>query len=296
MAEFLKSIDIEDRIEKLISDASEFVYLISPYLYHIPPMILKRIKEADARGVKIVLIYKKGLTMAGKEVDKLNDISSLTIYSHEHLHAKAYFSEREAVITSYNLFSGEGGSITVDFGMCFPKEEQPDVYEQLVKDSQLLESKSKNMKLTDSKLVDEASLKPKPEKKYREVKVSVKTPASTPVNEKILTVKEKQKFIHDTFAALCPECQVKIEDGERMRVQGKGIVVFTSKERVEVIFVRYGIYQSRMEEVKQFIQSRHPDHGIWFNYNRITMSVDKASEISLLFPIIKEAITSLALV
>jgi hypothetical protein len=296
MAEFLKSIDIEDRVEKLITDASEFVYLITPYLYHIPPLILKAITEADSKGVKTTIIYKKGLVMSGKQVEKLNELGSVTILSHEHLHAKAYFSEREAVITSYNLLSNEGGTVTIDFGVCMSKEEQPVVYEQLVRDSKDVESKSKNMKLVESKLVDEESLKPKAEKKLREVKVSVKVPPIVPgVGGKSLTPKEKQALIVEIFKNECPDCQLKIEDGERMRIQGKSIVIFTPKEKVEVIFVRYAIFQSKVEMVKEFFAERHPTHGIWCNYNRITLHADKADEVKMLFPSVKEAITSLAL-
>ena len=297
MAEFLKSMDIEDRVEKIIANSREFVYLITPYLYHVSPMILREIAEADKRGVKITIIYKKGLVMSVKEVEKLNEIASVTIMSHEHLHAKAYFSESEAVITSYNLLSNEGGTVTIDFGLCFQKAEQPEAYEQLLKESRVVESKSKNMKLMESKLVDEDSLKPPPEKKYREVKTSVKAPPIVPgVGGKSLTPKEKQALVVEIFNEQCPDCQVKVEDGERMRVQGKSIVIFTPKERVEVIFVRYATFQSKLDQVKEFFQDKHPGHGIWCTYNKITLSADKPEEVRMLFPSVREAITSLGLV
>jgi hypothetical protein len=297
MAEFLKSIDIEDRVEKIIANSKEFVYLITPYLYHVSPLILKVLAEADGRGVKSTIIYKKGLVMSVKPVEKLNELSGLTILSHEHLHAKAYFSESEAVVTSYNLLSNEGGSVTIDFGVYFSRAEQPDVYDQLLKDSRVVEGNSKNMKLVESKLVDEDTLKPKPEKKYREVKVSVKAPPIVPgVGGKSLTAKEKQALILQIFREECKDCELKIEDGDRMRVQGKSIVIFTPKEKVEIIFVRYATFQSKVEAVKQFFAEKHPGHGIWCSYNKITLSADKPEEVRMLFPSVKDAITSLALV
>ena len=63
-----------------------------------------------------------------------------------------------------------------------------------------------------------------------------------------------------------------------------------------MIFARYEVYQSRMEEIKGFITAKHPDLKVWFQYNRINMKLESESEIARMFFTVREAVTSFHLI
>lgn len=292
MPEFLKSpVTIHDKIEELILGAAEYVHLISPYLYYIPASINQALKKANGKNIKVTVIYKKGLVSHGKEVEKLN-LANLSVYSHEQLHAKAYFNEKEAIITSFNL-SGNEGERSIEYGIYFTREESPEAFDSLLNDSMKLLADCREMKIEDSRLVEKPVIRAVPP--VSEIKpIAAEGLVADP--DKKLTPKERQNLLLRIFSTEYKECAIKVEDSERLRVQGSGIVLFTNKQRTEVIFVRYDAYKSQLEEIKEFITSRHPDLPIWFNYNRITLNVEKAPEIISLFATIKAAVTAFNLV
>lgn len=284
MPEFLTNATVVERIEETIASSGEFVYLICPYLYEMPLSTLKQLKAAGERGVSTTIIYKKGLAVNGKEIVKLTNIENLSIYSAENIHAKAYFSEREAIVTSFNLLSGEG-TYSLEFGVAFSKQEHPDLYAKLFDESQKLVKLARQMRIEDSKLAEIPIVRPKIVRTQQE-----KIPEGLSIPNKRLTPKEKHALILELFAKECADCQVKVEDNERLRIPGSGIVVFVNKERVEIIFVRYTTFNQIKEEVREYILSGHPGLQVWVNYNRIIVQAEQSEEVAMLFMTVKDAV------
>lgn len=101
MAEFLTTTDCSAAIERIIRNAEREVTLVSAYV--IPRlMYIERLRDAADRGVRIKLIFGKR-PMDDRVMAHLRTIHNLEVYYLHVLHAKCYFNEHEAVITSLNL-------------------------------------------------------------------------------------------------------------------------------------------------------------------------------------------------
>lgn len=293
MAEFLESrAHINIRIEDTVSQAKEFVYLISPNLSQIPQPVFTKLWKALSQGVKVFLIYRHSSLVEQAEISKLEQLRNISIYHHEHLHVNANFNEKEAVVTSLNI-SGEIEESNIEFGIYFRKNYAADMYEKLLSESKRIQRQAVKMVLHNGKLIERSIVEIRPPIAATDTQQQA---ASSPDFSKKLTVKEKQYLILDIFSKECKDCVIKVEDHERIRVQGKGIVIFTNKEKVEVIFVRYDTYNLNKDAVKEYIITRHPDLQLWLTYNRITISVDRREEVISVFSTIKDALTSLNLV
>lgn len=102
MAEFLTTNGASYHIERIIMDAQTTLVLISPFL-RLSENFFTRLRDADRRGVKIVLVYGKD-ELSEQEWEKLAQLENLALRYLENLHAKCYFNEQEMVITSMNLY------------------------------------------------------------------------------------------------------------------------------------------------------------------------------------------------
>jgi hypothetical protein len=101
MATFLTTFETTSELEKVIRGAQARLTLITPYL-KLHQTILDRLKDADARGVEISLVYgKEELTTA--EQEKLSNLTRLRLYFLKDHHAKCYANEQNVIISSMNL-------------------------------------------------------------------------------------------------------------------------------------------------------------------------------------------------
>lgn len=92
---------VMQEVIKVIKEANQLVVLVSPYNdYHIN---LRHPLEAAAERVRIVAICRED--QKGKEGNHLEWLSNLgaEVYLVERLHAKIYYNESSAIITSMNL-------------------------------------------------------------------------------------------------------------------------------------------------------------------------------------------------
>ncbi|MEJ6952106.1 phospholipase D family protein [Natronospora cellulosivora (SeqCode)] len=102
MAEFLTTVGTSYHIENIIKSSKVFLVLVSPYL-KINNVLLERLVDTDSRGVNITIIYGKE-NLLGREREKLDKLNNLNIYFASNLHAKCYFNEKDAIISSMNLY------------------------------------------------------------------------------------------------------------------------------------------------------------------------------------------------
>lgn len=104
MATFLTTTDSSAAIERIIREAEGSLTLISAFVY--PRIVhLQRLRDAGESGVEITFIFGKKPMDQGVFRD-LRELPNMRLYFLRELHAKCYFNEREAVITSLNLLGG----------------------------------------------------------------------------------------------------------------------------------------------------------------------------------------------
>jgi hypothetical protein len=102
MAEFLTTHATAAWIENIILNSKERLVLVSPYL-QLSRTFFDRLKEADERGVKTVVVYGKD-ELKPEETNQLGKLKNLSLLFCENVHAKCYLNEDNMVITSMNMY------------------------------------------------------------------------------------------------------------------------------------------------------------------------------------------------
>ncbi|OAV66002.1 hypothetical protein Barb4_03102 [Bacteroidales bacterium Barb4] len=104
MAKYLNTQDISAGIVKLICEAREYLYLISPYL-QLSACIKERIKDIESEMLKITFIFGKNGHPNSEKIEFLQKLKYAHIYYYKDLHAKCYLNEKEMIISSMNLYT-----------------------------------------------------------------------------------------------------------------------------------------------------------------------------------------------
>ncbi len=116
------------KISELIKNANEFVVLVSPYtdLEGLDSLI-EAINNASERNVKIYYYVREKVGIPGTE--KLN----VELYEVPGLHAKMFFSEKEAIIGSFHLKNTD--EINWGYILEYPREynEMKEFFESQIK-------------------------------------------------------------------------------------------------------------------------------------------------------------------
>ena len=102
MPEFLTTTGISDRLQKIIREADEFLVLISPY-WQTNPRIRELLEQKSRTDTHIRVIYRK-LDLHTEEGQWIYSLPSIELCFREPLHAKCYLNEKEALLTSMNLY------------------------------------------------------------------------------------------------------------------------------------------------------------------------------------------------
>jgi len=99
---FLADEQIEPRLQALIRDAKDWVWLVSPYL-NLWGHLRNTIRLAVSKGVRMIVIVRADPeVLSGEDVQWLTQ-NSVTVAVSENLHAKIYMSEQTAIVSSMNL-------------------------------------------------------------------------------------------------------------------------------------------------------------------------------------------------
>jgi len=99
MIKFLDTKETSKKIKEMIENADDYITIISPYM-KINKDLKKKIIDKE---ININIVYGK------RELNKdeyffLKSCDNVSIMFCENLHAKCYFSEKECIITSMNLY------------------------------------------------------------------------------------------------------------------------------------------------------------------------------------------------
>ncbi|HKR03914.1 MAG TPA: phospholipase D family protein [Bacteroidia bacterium] len=102
MTKFLDTTGISYHLEQLIKKSDERLILISPFL-KINPRIKELLHDKNNLKIDIRVIYGKD-ELKPEEHNWLKSMNCIRTSFCQNLHAKCYLNEKEAIITSMNLF------------------------------------------------------------------------------------------------------------------------------------------------------------------------------------------------
>ena len=155
MAEFLTRKSTTAGIESIIRNAEEWILLISPYLKFDDD--IKRRIEGTRDLDKVAVVYGKK-KLQSDEDSWLKSIEWIETKFCKNLHAKCYLNEKEAILTSMNLYeySQENNR---EMGIRVSLEDDPELYEEIVREARDIERISEMVAASKKhKVVKEASV------------------------------------------------------------------------------------------------------------------------------------------
>lgn len=128
MAKFLNSSAITHYLENLIKNANTSLFLISPYL-KFNSRIKQLLDDRNRLRIDIKIIYGK-VDLQTEESNWLKSMDFIRVLFCKNLHAKCYINEKEAIITSMNLydFSQQNNN---EMGIHIIKEDDPELYQEI---------------------------------------------------------------------------------------------------------------------------------------------------------------------
>ena len=129
MAEFLTRNGINLKLEEIIKSAEKQLWIISPFL-KINLQIKELLEDKDRFKIDIRVIYGKN-DLRPEEKKWLASMASIRTSFRNNLHAKCYLNEKEALLTSMNLY--EYSQVNNDeMGMLVSREQEPALYDKIL--------------------------------------------------------------------------------------------------------------------------------------------------------------------
>ena len=129
MAEFLDTQGVSYYLKKLINNANDKLYLISPYL-QLNNQLKLSLEDRHKFSIDIIIIYGKVSDINPDDSSWLQSMPGIKLLFHKDLHAKCYFNEKEAIITSMNLYMFSQQN-NVEMGIYISKEKDEELYKQV---------------------------------------------------------------------------------------------------------------------------------------------------------------------
>lgn len=129
MAEFLDTQGVSYYLKKLINNSNDKLYLISPYL-QLNNQLKLSLEDRHKFSIDIIVIYGKISDINPDDSTWLQSMPGIKLLFHKDLHAKCYFNEKEAIITSMNLYMFSQQN-NLEMGIYISKEKDQELYEQV---------------------------------------------------------------------------------------------------------------------------------------------------------------------
>lgn len=180
MAKFLNTTGVSYRLEELIKNTQDRLYLISPYLqFH--PRIKEHLEYLNIQKRDIRIVYREN-KLKVEESNWLEKQIGIRTSICQSLHAKCYLNENEAIVTSMNLyaFSQQNND---EMGILVKKSDDPDLYNEIFKEATRLLTTSEEIRVSVQK-VDRGAER----KSEKTVSKIVETASNS--KSKLLTTKE----------------------------------------------------------------------------------------------------------
>ena len=176
MAKFLNTTGVSYHLEELIKNTQDRLILISPYLqFH------KRIKDhlhnLNIQKKDIRIVYRENKLQV-EESNWLEEQIGIRTSILNSLHAKCYINESEAIVTSMNLYSFSQQN-NDEMGILVKKSEDPDLYNQILIETQRILTVSEEIRVSVKKVV-----------KKTDFQKNIEKPKSTKSNGKKYSTKD----------------------------------------------------------------------------------------------------------
>lgn len=149
MAKFLNTTGVSYHLEELIKATKDKLTLISPYL-QFNDRIKEHLNNLNIQKKDIRIIFREN-KLGIEENNWLGNQIGIRTSLCRNLHAKCYLNEREAIITSMNLyeFSQQNNN---EMGIYITKEEDPELFEATAAEAQRLLTISDEIRVTVQKV------------------------------------------------------------------------------------------------------------------------------------------------
>jgi hypothetical protein len=165
MAKFLNTTGVSYHLEELIKGTKDRLILISPYL-QFTERIKEHLSNLNIQKRDIRVVYRENKLQL-EENNWLESQIGIRTSLCKNLHAKCYINEKEAIITSMNLyeFSQQNNN---EMGIYISKLEDLELYNATLEEVQRLLTISEEIRVTVKKVT--ADTPPKLEKKVLDIK------------------------------------------------------------------------------------------------------------------------------
>jgi phosphatidylserine/phosphatidylglycerophosphate/cardiolipin synthase-like enzyme len=132
MAKFCTTKGISAHIDNIIKEADVFITLVTPFI-KLSSEYIERLKEAAKKGVLVRLLYGKEERIEEKTFNSLKSIENIKLFYYKNLHAKCYANEKNALITSMNLYDYSEAN-NREMGVFLSMLQDKSLYEDLMKE------------------------------------------------------------------------------------------------------------------------------------------------------------------
>lgn len=153
MAKFLDTTGISYHLEQLIKKSEERLILISPFL-QINDRIKELLEDKDRLKIDIRVVYGKN-ELQPEENNWLISMNSIRTSFCKNLHAKCYMNEKEALITSMNLYEFSQANNN-EMGIYVLKSEDPELFDDIYKEAGRLIRISEELQVSGKKVEKES--------------------------------------------------------------------------------------------------------------------------------------------
>lgn len=121
MAKFLYDSDLNSELEKIIREAEEYIFLISPYIKLHPRIRSLLETKKSLPSLLLIVVFGKNEDSVDKSMSKedfefLKSLPNVEIRHESLLHAKYFASEKGALLTSMNLYEFSQNN-NIEFGI-----------------------------------------------------------------------------------------------------------------------------------------------------------------------------------
>lgn len=130
MPTLLESKGLSHFLDRVIANSRTELVLISSFIV-VPESIITKINLATSRKVKATMIHGLRSELNDMEKARIKKMNDVRLIFHPRLHAKAYFNESEAIVSSLNLTDAAHDNRNIELGIHFTKVECPDMYRDL---------------------------------------------------------------------------------------------------------------------------------------------------------------------
>lgn len=165
MANFLDTTGISYHLEQIIKSSNERLILISPFL-KINDRIKELLEDKDRLKIDIRVIYGKN-ELQPEENNWLKSMNSIRTSFCKNLHAKCYMNEKEALITSMNLYEFSQANNN-EMGISVLKESDEKLFGDIYAEASRLIRISEEIKVSVEKVVQKDFIQTKKVKESKD--------------------------------------------------------------------------------------------------------------------------------